>query len=380
MASDEDTVERWIADRMRHIESSGIRKVFELARSLRDPVNLSIGQPHFDVPAPIKAAAHAAIDRGANAYTVTQGIPELRAKIAADVRRRYPAHADREVFVTSGTSGGLLLALCCAVNPSDEVIVFDPYFVMYPHLVTLAGGTTVLVDTYPEFRIDVGRVRAAVTPRTKAILVNSPANPTGVVHPRETLRALAELARERGMLLLSDEVYRAFCYDAPFASPAEFNDQVVVFDGFSKAYGMTGWRLGFAHGPRRLVEEMIKLQQFSFVCAPSMVQHAGVAAWDYDVSSIVAGYRRKRDRICTGLADRFELVHPGGAFYLFPKAPWGTGTEFVAEAIRNNLLIIPGVTFSGRDTHFRISYAAEDATIDRGVEILNRLAERGPPG
>ena len=171
-----------------------------------------------------------------------------------------------------------MLALCCTVNPGDEVIVFDPYFVMYPHLVTLAGGTTVFVDTYPDFGLDVDRVRAAVTPRTKAILVNSPANPTGRVYPREQLRDLAKLAQERNILLISDEIYRVFCYDGPFTSPAEFNDDVLVLDGFSKAYGMTGWRLGFAHGPRRLIEEMIKLQQFSFVCAPSMVQHAGVAA------------------------------------------------------------------------------------------------------
>lgn len=366
--------DHWIAERMRHIESSGIRKVFELARSLQDPVNLSIGQPHFDVPPPIKDAAHAAIDRGANAYTVTQGIPELRAKIQADVQRL--GQADREVIVTSGTSGGLVLALLCTVNPGDEVIVFDPYFVMYPHLVTLAGGTSVFVDTYPDWRIDLDRVRAALTPSTKAILVNSPANPTGVILPAEDLRGLATLAKERDILLLSDEVYSAFCYDEPFVSPAQFNEHVVVFDGFSKKYGMTGWRLGFAHGPRRLIEEMIKLQQFTFVCAPSMVQHAGVAAWDVDVSTIVADYRRKRDRVYAGLKDHFELVHPSGAFYCYPKAPWGTATEFVAEAIRNNLLIIPGITFSRRDTHFRISYAADDRTIERGLEILTRLARR----
>jgi aspartate/methionine/tyrosine aminotransferase len=367
--------ERWIAERMRHIESSGIRKVFELARSLKDPVNLCIGQPEFDVPEPIKTAAHAAIDRGANAYTVTQGIPELRAKIQADVHARY-RHADRETFITSGTSGGLLLALCCTVNPGDEVIVFDPYFVMYPHLITLAGGKTVFIDTYPDFSIDVDRVRAALTPRTKAILVNSPANPTGRLYSREVLRDLAILARERGVLLLSDEVYRVFCYDGPFVSPAEFNEDVLVFDGFSKAYGMTGWRLGFAHGPRRLIEEMIKLQQFSFVCAPSIVQHAGVAAWDYDVSAIVADYRRKRDRIFDGLKDRYELMRPEGAFYAFPKAPHGSGSAFVAEAIRNNLLLIPGNVFSGRDTHFRLSYAADERTLDRGIEILNRLAQK----
>jgi aspartate aminotransferase/aminotransferase len=367
--------DHWIADRTRAIEVSGIRKVFDLAKSLKDPVNLSIGQPDFDVPAPVKAAAHAAIDAGHNGYTVTQGIPELRARIQADVQARYPGQ-DREVFITSGTSGGLVLAACCTVNPGDEVIFFDPYFVMYPHLVTLAGGKAVVIDTYPDFRMDVDRVKAALTPRTKAIIVNSPANPTGVLHERGALRDLAQLAAARGVLLLSDEVYRAFCYDAPFASPAEFSSDVLVFDGFSKAYGMTGWRLGFCHGPRRLIEEMTKLQQLTYVCAPSIVQYAGVAAWDYDISAIVAAYRHKRDRICAGLENHYEMATPGGAFYVFAKAPWGSGTDFVAEAIRNNLLIIPGNTFSRRDTHFRISYAASDETIDRGIAILNKLARR----
>jgi aspartate aminotransferase/aminotransferase len=365
--------DRWIADRMRHIEASGIRKVFELGRSLKDPVNLSIGQPDFDVPDPIKAAAHAAIDRGFNGYTITQGIPELGGKIEAAVRQRYP-RADRAVVVTSGTSGGLLLALCVTVNPGDEVIVFDPYFVMYPHVVTLAGGTSVYIDTYPDFGIDVDRVRAAITPRTKAILLNSPANPTGRVHPRAVLRDLAELARDRGILLFSDEVYSAFCYDEPFCSPAEFNDDVLVFDGFSKSHGMTGWRLGYAHGPRRIIEEIIKLQQFSFVCAPSIVQHAGVAAWDYDVKPIAATYKAKRNRIRDGLRDHFEMASPEGAFYLFVRAPGDRGEEFVAEAIRNNVLLIPGSVFSRRDTHFRLSYAAADRTLDRGIEILRRLA------
>jgi aspartate aminotransferase/aminotransferase len=367
--------ERWIAERMQHIESSGIRKVFELARSLKDPVNLSIGQPDFDVPEPVKTAAHAAIDQGKNAYTVTQGIAELRDRIEADVRARY-RHPDRELFITSGTSGGLLLALFCTINPGDEVIVFDPYFVLYPHLVSLAGGTTVHIDTYPHFDIDLDRVRAAITPRTKAIVVNSPANPTGRVYSRESLRELALLARERQVLLMSDEVYRVFCYDQPFSSPAEFNEDVLVFDGFSKAYGMTGWRLGFAHGPRQVIQEMIKLQQFSFVCAPSVVQYAGVVAWDYDVSDIVASYRSKRDRIWEGLRDCYDLVKPEGAFYLFAPAPGGSGSDFVTEAIHNQLLLIPGNIFSRQDSHFRLSYAADERTLDRGIEILRRLAHR----
>jgi aspartate/methionine/tyrosine aminotransferase len=361
--------EHWIADRVRSIEVSGIRKVFELAAHLKDPVNLSIGQPHFPVPTPVKDA-----DQDKSAYTVTQGIPELRAKIGAEVRKRYPNQSHRELFITSGTSGGLVLALSCILNPGDEVVIFDPYFVMYPHFITLAGGKSVMVDTYPDFRIDVNKVKAVLTPRTKAIIVNSPGNPTGVVHARETLRDLALLARERNILLMSDEVYQAFCYDEPFVSPLEFNDDTLVFDGFSKAFGMTGWRLGYVHGPRRLVEEMIKIQQFTYVCAPSMVQHAGVAALDCDMSGIVADYKRKRDRLVAALGDLYDIAVPGGAFYLFPRVPWGTGSEFVAEAIRNNLLIIPGGTFSQRDTHFRLSYAASDPMLERGIEILRRIA------
>ncbi len=367
--------EHWIAERMRSIEVSGIRKVFDLAAKLKDPVNLSIGQPHFPVPEPIKQAAKDAIDADRNGYTVTQGIADLRAKIQADLRERYPGHQEREVFLTSGTSGGLVLALCSTLNPGDEVILFDPYFVMYPHFITMAGGKSVLVDTYPDFRIDIGKVRAAITPKTKAIIVNSPGNPTGMVHDAETLRELALLARAHKILLMSDEVYRAFCYDEAFASPATWNEDTLVFDGFSKTYGMTGWRLGFCHGPRRLIEEMTKLQQFTYVCAPSIVQYAGLAAWDFDVSGIARDYRQKRDRMVAGLKDRYEIVVPGGAFYLFPKVPWGTGTEFVSRAVENNLLIIPGNTFSKRDTHFRISYAAADATLDRGIEILRRLAQ-----
>jgi aspartate/methionine/tyrosine aminotransferase len=365
----------WIADRMDRIEASGIRKAFEMAKSMRDPINLSIGLPDFDVAEPVKRAAIDAIEAGFNAYTVTQGIPELRSKIQAAVDDELD-HADRQVIVTSGTSGGLMLGLSAVINPGDEVIIFDPYFIMYNNVVALAGGTSVLVDTYPDFRIDVAKVSAAITGRTKCIVVNSPANPTGVVASAAEMQALAKLCQDRGVLLISDEVYRAFCYDAPFATPATWNEDVLVVDGFSKAHGMTGWRLGFAHGPSRLIQEMAKLQQFSFVCAPSMVQKAGVVALDQDLSSQVAAYRRKRDMVVSALSESFDLPTPAGAFYAFPRAPRGTGTEFVAEGIKQNLMTIPGNVFSRRDTHFRISYAADDATLKRGLDVLRRLAGR----
>jgi aspartate aminotransferase/aminotransferase len=368
--------ETWLADRSKAIEVSGVRKVFELARSLKDPINLSIGQPHFDVPEPIKAAAKAAIDRGQNGYTVTQGIPELRERLLADANARFPGQ-DRDALVTSGTSGGLLLALLAVVNPGDEVITPDPFFVSYPNIVAIAGGKLVTVDTYPDFRIDPDRVKAAITPRTKAIMISTPSNPTGAVVDRETQKALAELARDRGLLLISDEIYRAFHYDGEAQSPASFNENVLVVEGFGKTYGMTGWRLGWAHGPKRLIQEMAKLQQFTFVCAPSVVQWAGVASLDFDASGIVADYRRKRDLLADGLRKNFEFVLPGGAFYLFPKAPRGTATEFVTEGIGHNLLVIPGNSFSRKDTHFRISYAASDETLRRGIDVLNKLAAGG---
>jgi len=368
-------IDQLISARAHAVEISGIRKVFELGKSLKNPVNLSIGQPHFPVPTEIKNAAKAAIDGDKNGYTLTQGIPELRERLLTDVRKQY-AHADRDLLVTSGTSGALMLAILATVNPGEEVVAADPYFVMYPNMVALAGGVFVGVDTYPDFQIDPAKIIAACTAKTKMILLCSPSNPTGTVIEPEAMRAIAEFAAKRGILLVSDEIYKAFHYDAPPRSPAEWNDNVLVVEGFGKTYGMTGWRLGHAHGPKALIEQMMKLQQSTFVCAPSMVQYAGLAACDFDVTGIVADYKRKRDLMVEGLKGHYEFATPGGAFYVYPKAPWGTGTEFVTAAVKRNLLVIPGSTFSTKDSHFRISYAASDETLQLGIEILQGLANR----
>lgn len=363
----------WIAQRTKAFDSSGIRKVFDLAARMQDPINLSIGQPDFHVPKPVQEACIQAIRQGKNSYSLTQGTPILREKLQAQIDAEY-GHGDRKVFVSSGTSGGLVLAMLSLVDPGDEVILFDPYFVMYEPLVSLVGGRAVLIDTYPDFRIDLDRVADAVTPRTKLILLNSPANPTGVTATVDEIRGLAELAQQRGIALLSDEIYRAFLYDDPFDSPARYNDQTIVIDGFSKSHAMTGWRVGFAHGPSAVIDTMVKIQQYSFVCAPHPAQWAAATALEVSIEDHVDAYRRKRDLLYEGLSDLYELVKPGGAFYAFPKAPWGTGTEFVTAAIQNNLLIIPGGIFSRHDTHFRISYAASDRVIERGIEVLRQLA------
>ena len=368
----------WIAARTCSFDSSGIRKVFDLARQLKDPINLSIGQPDFDVPERVRDELIQAVQTGKNGYALTQGMPVLRDKLQERIDDQY-GHADRKVFVCSGTSGGLVLCLLSMVDPGDEVILFDPYFVMYEPLTQLVGGKPVLIDTYPDFRIDLNRVESAITSRTKLIVLNSPANPTGVTATPDEIRGLAELAARHDVALVSDEIYREFCYDAPFDSPARYNERTLVIDGFSKSHAMTGWRLGFVHGPSDVIDTMIKLQQYTFVCAPQPAQWAGAVALDVDISEHIAAYRRKRDLLLAGLAEDFDVVAPGGAFYAFPRSPWGSGSEFVARAIENNLLVIPGNIFSRHDTHFRISYAADDRVIERGVEVLRHLARQARP-
>jgi aspartate/methionine/tyrosine aminotransferase len=372
----------WLAQRTAQFDSSGIRKVFDLAAKMKDPINLSIGQPDFPVPDSVKAAARAAIDGDKNGYSQTQGIAPLLAKLQAQVDAAYGQGAneqERRVLVTSGTSGALVLAMLALVDPGDEVIIFDPYFVMYPALVAMVGGKAVYVDTYPDFQIDLAKVEAAITPRTKLILFNSPANPTGVVADESAARGLARLAAKHNIALLSDEIYRLFCYDAPLPSPAAWNPDTIVVDGFSKSYGVTGWRLGWVHGPAALIDKMTMLQQYTFVCAPHPLQWAAVAALDVDMSAQSNDYARRRDLVIAGLRDvGYQVAPTGGAFYVFPQIPpaYGTGAEFVAKAIENELLIIPGGIFSRCDTNFRISYAASDRTLERGLDVLRRLAAR----
>ncbi len=365
-----------LADRTKLIDSSGIRKVFTLAASLEDPVNFSIGQPDFDVPEELKQEAINAIISGRNKYSQTAGDNILREKLARRVKNSLP-WPDPAILVTSGVSGGLLLAFLTLVNPGDEVIVPEPYFVMYKHLVNMLGGKCVFIDTYPDFRLPVDKIASAVTEKTKMIILNSPCNPTGVVYSENEIKAVAELAAEKDILVISDEIYEQFCYDAEPDSIAKYHKKTLLLKGFSKAYAMTGWRLGYIAADKSLkylVEEMTKIQQYTFVCAPTPFQQAAIAALDYDVTAFVDAYRKKRDLIHTGLKDSFELVKPGGAFYAFVKAPGVSATEFVEKAIAKNLLIIPGSVFSEQDTHFRISYATSDEKILEGVEILKSIA------
>jgi aspartate aminotransferase/aminotransferase len=370
----------YISERSRSIDASGIRKVFDLAAKMKDPINLSIGLPDFDVPDVVKDAAIEAIRRGDNRYTQTQGIAPLREKLRKELSAEFGRDVG-EVLITNGVSGGLLGAGLALIDPGDEVIFPDPYFVMYKHLITMCGGMPVPIDSYPDFRFPAEKVERAITPRTKVLMINSPSNPTGTVMSEAEIRAAVEIAKKHDLLLVSDEIYEPFLYDVKRSgarktlySPAEIYDRTLVLRGFSKSHAMTGWRIGYACGPAAVIAEMAKLQQYTFVCAPSPFQHAAVRAMDVPMDDAVSAYRRKRDIVVERLSRKFELTRPEGAFYAFPAVPRGTpATDFCTRAIEKNVLTIPGGVFSERDTHFRVSYATTDEKLAQGCDILCSL-------
>jgi aspartate/methionine/tyrosine aminotransferase len=362
-----------IADRMSKIDASGIRKVFELASKIEDPINLSIGLPDFDAPEQLKQAAIQAIEEGMNRYTVTQGHVGLREALKERLIADKGVNPDGEMLITSGVSGGIFLAYLTLLDPGDEVLLPDPYFVIYKHMTNFLGAKPVYVDTYPDFRLREEDIRPLITEKTKLIVVNTPSNPTGIVYSKEELEMVSRLAKEHDFLVLGDEIYDEFIYDEPPPSIANIHSDTLLLGGFSKTYAITGWRLGYAYGPAEIISEMTKLQQYTFVCAPSFAQHAVLKVLDSLRNDHLDVYREKRDLIYDGLKDHFEVEKPGGAFYIFPKVPGGTDMDFVETALKEQLLIIPGSVFSEKDSHFRISFAASNENLEKGIKILNGL-------
>ncbi len=394
-----------VSQRSTAINGSGIRRVFEIGSKIADKVDLSIGQPDFAVPQPIRSAAIRAIEAGRNGYPLTRGIPELREKLAralaADVgwkTSELPGEVNSQsgLFITSGTTGALMLAGMALLDPGDEVIIPDPWFVLYPYMATFASATAVKCTTYPDFRLTAERIEPLITPRTKLVVFNSPSNPAGVVSTEAECRDLLDLCRRRRIILLSDEIYDEFTY-AQFRtqpsiadptrlrcpSPARFagaEDTVLLVRGFGKTYGVTGWRLGYAAGPRWLIEEMVKLQQYIYVNAPHPLQWGVMEALETDMSAHVADYERRRSMVIERLGPLTEVSVPGGAFYAFPKvpdrlgfSPEEAGEKFFQRCVNERVLIVPGRTFSQRDTHFRLSYASAPEKLERGLDSIARV-------
>ncbi len=366
-----------IAGRVKHIEASGIRKVFELVATMEDPINLSIGQADYDPPKELQEAAIRAIREGWNRYSITQGFPELNEKIL-DHYQETQGRRPEASMLTCGVSGGVLLSFLCLLEPGDEILLPDPYFMMYRHLALLCGARPRYYSLYPEFRPSLEEMESLLSERTKIILVNSPSNPTGGVFGEAELREIGGMADRAGAVLVSDEIYEQFVYDGPFVSPGRFARKALVLGGFSKTFGIPGWRQGFALGPAEIIEAMRTLQQFTFVCAPTPFQRAILDTWGLDMSDYVRAYVEKRRILVEGLDPAFRLVPPGGSFYAFPAYPEGLDPKvFLEKTLARKVLVVPGSAFSPRNTHFRISFAAPDEKIREGVEILNEIARGG---
>ncbi|MCP4661693.1 MAG: pyridoxal phosphate-dependent aminotransferase [bacterium] len=366
------------AKRMDVVGGSGIRELLDRGRRIPDAIDLSMGQADFEVPDPLKEATINAVRGQCGRYSGPQGYPELVAATKRHVQQRYGLADDEEVMMTVGTSGAITLALLALVGPGDEVLVPDPHFVIYPNLVHVAGATPVYYDLYPDLRLRIERIEECITERTRLLILNTPANPTGGAFTPDELKAVAELSRARQLPVLSDELYEVFAYDAPHVSIKHFLGwQSLLVSGFSKTYGLAGWRLGWAAGDPELIDKMRTLQLFAYVCPPTLVQKGALAAFEVDMSATVESYRHKRDLLYEGLVGcGYEVIKPAGSFFAFPRVPWGDDLEFCEHALAEKLLVLPGRAFSRCTTHFRLSFAASDETIERALEVLARIARR----
>lgn len=363
-----------LSKRIDSLEGSGIRKVFELAaKSKNELVNLSIGQPDFRVSAKLKKAAKKAITDDKNSYTSTAGVADLKTAIARKLKKFNNINAkEDEIIITAGVSGAIFLLLSAVIDPGDEIILTDPYFVVYEQVIKFLGGKAVLLDTYPDFHIKAEKLKKLITNKTKAVVINSPNNPTGAVYGKKELLEVVKIVKPKNILVIADEIYESFDYVKEFFSIGSVYKNTVTLNGYSKSHAITGWRVGYAHGPKTVIEAMNKLQQYTFVCAPSIAQHALAIEHEFNIASIVEEYKYKRDLVYNGLKDKYELNMPEGAFYAFIKIPKGR-KNFITECVTAGVLVVPGNVFSKKSTHFRISFAVKDELLKKGVKILQDL-------
>ena len=364
--------------RLQKIDASGIRRAFDLGASLSNPIDMSIGQPDFTPPDFLIGEAEKALREGHNRYTPTQGDPDLIKAISLHLEETRDVPPD-DLFIIAGVSAGIYLTFQVLLDPGDEVILPDPYFVMYKHLAHLVDAKPIYLDTYPDFTYPTRKLEDAVTPRTKLIVLNSPSNPTGKVMNTAEVERVIEVAERQDSFLLSDEIYENFLYDTEsLPSPYGRYAKTILLNGFSKSLGVTGWRLGYVAGPREVLQEMKKLQQYTFVCASSTAQRAALSYFSSEGQSFARDrrdtYRRKRDIFYREIKNHFACQPSEGAFYAFLPAPDENGDRFAQKASEKNLLVVPGSIFSEQKSHFRVSFASDEEKIKKGAEILRSLA------
>ncbi len=380
-----------ISKRVKDIPPSGIRRFFDIIASMDGVISLGVGEPDFVTPWHIREAGIYSLEKGYTSYTSNYGLLELREEIARYLKVRHNLDYDpeRELLVTVGVSEGVDLALRAIVNPGDEVIIPDPSYVSYTSCTVLAGGVSVPVPTTIEndFKVKAQDIDKRINPRTKAILLGYPNNPTGAVMDREELLKVAEVAQRHSLIVISDEVYERLVYGVEhtcFASLPGMKERTILLGGFSKAYAMTGWRLGYAAATEEIIEAMMKIHQYTMMCAPTMAQMAAIKALkdgEAQVQEMVAEYNQRRRVMVKGLNDiGLTCFEPRGAFYTFPsiKSTGLSSDEFAERLLlEERVAVIPGSTFGQcGEGYVRCCYATSMAEIEEALERMGNFVKR----
>ncbi|MCX6004445.1 MAG: aminotransferase class I/II-fold pyridoxal phosphate-dependent enzyme [Chloroflexi bacterium] len=379
----------YISQRAREISPSGIRKFFDLLASMDGAISLGVGEPDFVTPWPIREAGIFALEKGFTMYTSNRGILELREALSRYHQRFYNVNYDphSEILITTGSSEALDLAFRATIDPGDEVIITDPHYVAYPVCISLPGGIPVTVPTYEinDFKILPAEIQKKITPKTKAILLSFPCNPTGAVMPRELLVEIAELAVKHDLLIVSDEIYARLTYDTEhtcLASLPGMKDRVILIGGFSKAFAMTGWRVGFVAANPEITEAILKVHQYTMMCAPIMAQMAAVEALketnNQEVEDMLTEYDRRRRFIVKGFRDMgLSCFEPRGAFYSCPciKLTGLTSEEFADRLLKEEkVAVVPGSVFGKcGEGYIRCCYATSMPEIEEALKRMRRF-------
>ena len=378
-----------ISNRIKEIPFSGIREFFELVQKSKDVVSLGVGEPDFPTPEPLKDAGIRAIENDYTSYTSNYGILELRERIARKLKLKNGIERDpeREILITTGVSEALDLAVRAIVNPGDDVLIPEPAYVSYKPDVWFAHGNPVPVPTTEEnkFRVQSEDIKERITKKTKAIIISSPNNPTGAVLRKKDLEEIADLVIDKNLIVISDEIYEELIYDGErhysIGSLNGMEDLTITLNGFSKAYAFTGWRLGYAAGNSEIIEAMMKIHQYTMLCAPSIAQYAALDAFDLreDVSDMVRSYDLRRKLLVRGLNSlpNISCIMPKGAFYAFPNIrESGMNSEEFARALFKEVgvAVIPGNTFGASgEGYVRCSYSVSRETISEALERIERF-------
>ncbi len=380
-----------IAKQINGVSPSGIRKFFDLIASMEGVISLGVGEPDYVTPWHIREAAIYSLEKGYTMYTSNSGMPELRHELARYLMEKLNLNYDPngELLVTVGVSEGLDLALRAIINPGEEVIIPDPAYVAYPAGVMLAGGVPVMVPTTQanSFEVDADDIAPRITSRTKAILIGHPANPTGTVLSRDKLLGITELVRRHDLVVISDEVYSKLVYGVEhtcFATLPDMKERTILLNGFSKAYAMTGWRIGYVAAPKEIIAAMTKIHQYTIMCAPIMGQVAALEALksgDADCAEMVEDYNRRRLVMVKGLNEiGLSCFEPKGAFYAFPSI---TATGMTSEEFSEKLLyeekvaVVPGSAFGQcGEGYVRCCYATSLAEIEEALSRMKRFVAK----